>query len=310
MSPSSPSCAVVICTFNGASYLREQLESIARQSVCPTKIFVSDDGSNDDSVQITRDFMTSWKGGKTYCLLGPNSGYAANFLSTLAQVDPDTQVTALSDQDDVWLEDKLARAFDMLKPFEDTPALYGAATSICDENLNVTGISRALKVPLGFRHAISQNFAGGNTMVLNNAALNLVQTASQISGPVPVHDWWIYQLISGAGGHIMYDSRPCLHYRQHLHNEIGNASGVGPVVKRFRRMVHGDYKTWNSANLMALDNCRPLLSDHNKQALNEILDRRSRGFVRRVSLLRTPGLYRQGALGQLGLAAALALNRF
>jgi len=310
MTPAQPSCAVVLCTFNGSRFLREQLDSIASQSIHPTTILVSDDGSEDDSMRIVQAFSKSWTAGKTLNLHGPRSGYATNFLSTLAQVDPATQLIALSDQDDVWLRDKLAHAFEMLEPFGDTPALYGAATSICDENLSVIGTSRPLKVPLDFRHAIGQNFAGGNTMVLNNAALDLVQAAWPISGHVPVHDWWLYQLVSGAGGRVLYDSRPCLYYRQHVSNEIGDAAGVMAIANRLRRMAKGDYKRWNTANLKALNKCRSLLSDSSKRVLSEVLERRNGGVARRISMMRSPGLYRQGNLGQLGLVAALALNRF
>ena len=77
-----------------------------------------------------------------------------------------------------------------------------------------------------------------------------------------------------------------------------------------RRMVRGDYRDWNTANLKALSACYPLLSQANKAVLEIVLAQRSGGMAQRLALMRSPGLYRQGTFGQAGLMAALALNRF
>ena len=57
-------------------------------------------------------------------------------------------------------------------------------------------------------------------MVFNRAAKNLIVEAS-LNTPVVSHDWWCYQIVTGAGGHVMYDPEPCLKYRQHGKNQIG-----------------------------------------------------------------------------------------
>ncbi|TDT73143.1 glycosyltransferase involved in cell wall biosynthesis [Litoreibacter halocynthiae] len=307
----SPSCAVAVCTYNGSRFLREQLDSITNQSLRPSEILVSDDGSSDNTLAVAERFSKEWTAGDTRILNGPGRGYAVNFLASLARIAPETDLVALSDQDDVWTPTKLNRAHKMLEPLGDMPALYGGATWICDEGLKVTSKSRPLRVALGFRHAIGQNFAGGNTMVLNNAGLRLVQKAWALSqNSVPVHDWWLYQLVSGAGGRVVYDREPCLFYRQHKTNQIGDAAGLLAMGKRMRRMVRGDYRNWNTANLKALSACYPLLSQDNKAVLETVLAQRNGGMAQRLALMRSPGLYRQGTLGQAGLMAALALNRF
>ncbi len=305
-----PKFTVVMCTFNGATYLRQQLESIALQHLPPDQVLISDDGSIDTTLSIVAAFQQAAANVEIQVSQGPGRGYAVNFLNALRLVDPETEFTALSDQDDVWFPDKLSRAAEMLSEVGEAPALYGASTLQCDENLETISVSRFPTVELGFLHALGQNFAGGNTMVFNNAALRIVQKALVPEFDVQVHDWWLYQIISGAGGHILFDEAPCMHYRQHSANQIGRADSTRAKVKRLKRMVRGDYRHWNTANLAALEKNRHLLTATNREALDTVLMRRDAQLLERLKIMREPGIYRQGFLGQIGLFAALALNRF
>ncbi|SFJ44026.1 glycosyltransferase family 2 protein [Jannaschia pohangensis] len=302
-----PRIAVVLCTMNGAEYLRAQLDSIAAQTMPPALIVVSDDGSTDGTEAIVDAFAADWTG-TIIRRAGPRRGYAANFLGAIGAV-PETDYLALSDQDDVWYPDKLARAVAALEPLPG-PALYGAATRVCDRDLTRRSLSRITRVPLTFRHALTQNFAGGNTMVLNASALRIVQAAARLDLAVPVHDWFLYQLVTGAGGTALFDPVPCLDYRQHASNQIGDAAGLGALAHRMRRMVRGDYRVWMDANLAALTAAADLLSPDARALLARVRHARDAVLSERLSLMRDAGLYRQGALGQLGLAGALLLRRF
>lgn len=303
-------CAVVVCTYNGSQFLQAQLDSIAAQSLPPDTILISDDGSTDQTREVAKAWAANWTGGKAIICDGPQKGFAANFLSALSEITSTTQYVALSDQDDIWFPDKLARAVKALGATPSRPALYGSATLECDFDLKPNRISRRATVDLTFNHAIGQNFAGGNTMLLNAAALKLVQAANDRGIEVPVHDWWLYQLISGAGGNVLFDPEPSLYYRQHGANQIGSAAGIMAMSKRLRRMARGDYRGWNTANLHALDVCKDMLTASHADTLNQVIRGRDAGLRNRLSLLRDPGLYRQGLVGQMGLALALALRRY
>src|SRR5262249_21670001 len=140
---------------------------------------------------------------------GPRLGVTANFLSLAADPTIDAEYFALSDQDDVWHADKLSRAVAWLagRPHA-TPALYCGRTALMTEDGRCYQLSPLFRRPPGFRNALVQNIGGGNTMVFNRAAKKLVETAGR--QPVVVHDWWIYQLISAAGGDVFYDRNPVL----------------------------------------------------------------------------------------------------
>ena len=98
---------VLMPTLNGAAFILEQLQSLATQTLLPTRLVVSDDGSRDATLAKIADFAHVAPFPITI-LRGPGQGVAANVLSLLASAPPGA--VALCDQDDVWLPEKLARA--------------------------------------------------------------------------------------------------------------------------------------------------------------------------------------------------------
>jgi hypothetical protein len=216
----------------------------------------------------------------------------------------------LADQDDVWLTTKLARACKALEEHIDRPALYGSATIVCDTDLNNGYLSRTPNTELGFGHALAQNFAGGNTMVLNAAALRLVQDAIRRDIAVPVYDWFLYQLISGAGGAIVFDGEPGVLYRQHSTNAIGASRGLLPRLWRLKQMAQGRYRHWNDANLKALTRVMDILSPAHQDDLQQVCKARSCRLVPRVRLLWRSRIRRYSIEGFLALWVSVALNQF
>src|SRR3546814_1588664 len=100
-----------------------------------------------------------------------------------------------------------------------------------------------------------QSIAGGNTMVFNRSAHVLLQEAGDLLN-LPSHDWWAYQLISGAGGRVYYDAEPNVLYRQHEANIVGSNSGISARLTRIRLLLGGRFHQWNEQTLHALDSMR------------------------------------------------------
>lgn len=310
LDPGRPgSTVVLLALFDGAAHLAEQLASIAAQSHSPALILGSDDGSSDETRAVFARFAAGYSAGRAQLVDGPARGATANFLSLLARVGPGPDFVALSDQDDVWLPDKLARAIAALAPQGDRPALYGARSWETDERLQHPRLSRAMPAPLNFAHALVQNFAGGNTMVLNRAALDLVQRCLPGLPEPVVHDWWLYQLIAGAGGEIIFDEAPVLYYRQHADNQIGAAGSLRAKLARARAMLGGTYADWNARNIAALTHCAAELTPAARALLADFAAQRAAGLAGRLSLLRRHGLHRKGWLNQAGLWLAALLGR-
>lgn len=300
--------AVLLCTFNGGRFLGQQLDTLLAQSCQDFTLWVSDDGSSDDTINIVQSFTEKFGPSRTCLLRGPGRGCVANFLTLAANPAIRTQYYAFCDQDDLWAGDKLQRALAALQAIPgDQPKLYCARTWLIDEQENELGMSPLFSRSPGFANALLQNIGGGNTMVMNAAARALLVEA----GPVDVvsHDWWTYMLVSGAGGRVIYDPRPVLKYRQHESNLIGSNTGWHNRLRRYLRVLDNRSRQWNDRNLQALRQVRHLLTPENQQVLDEFSCARQRSLLARLRGIRRAGVYLQTPGANLGLWVATLLNK-
>jgi glycosyltransferase involved in cell wall biosynthesis len=302
-----PKVTILLALRNGARYLRDQLESFAAQEGVDWRLVVADDGSTDSGPRIVAEFAASHAGTQIAMHPGPRAGLAANFLHLLNLAGPDVPHAALSDQDDVWLPEKLARATAQLgECAPGRPAIFCSRTVICDADLAPLGLSPRFTRPPSFRNALIQNIAGGNTMVLNRAALDLAQAASAEAGQVVVHDWWLYQLVTGAGGTVIYDDAPTLLYRQHGGNQIGANTSFQARLRRARMVAGGILRRWNDTNIAALRASAHRLTPENRALLEGFAESRSARLPRRMRNLSWLGLYRQTRGGNASYWCAAA----
>lgn len=313
----TPKIAILLASYNGAANLRAQLESYLVQTLAPALVIVSDDGSQDASRAVVADFAANHPALPLQLLEGPRQGAAQNFLHLLRAVPDQMDMVAFSDQDDVWLPQKLARGAEKLQAAQLdtglTPGLVLGASLVCDSDLGNPRHSALPKRPAGFRHALVQNIAGGNTMLLNRAATRLLQAcAADVQGAgaaLVVHDWWVYQIVTGCGGMVIFDPEPSLLYRQHSGNLIGANTGVRAKVLRLKLMILGRFQEWNSLNIRALKLSEQRFTTENRQLLADFSALRQVGVCRRLWLLHKAGLYRQGLQGRLSLWLAAALGK-
>jgi len=303
------SIAILMCTRNGARFLDEQLDSLQRQSCPQWTLYVSDDGSEDATLEILRARQGAWGAGRLTILPGPGRGFVANFLSLACNRDIRADYFAWCDQDDVWMDEKLEVATTWLRGIpEQTPALYCGRTETISEHGVRIGHSPLFQRPPHFANALVQSIAGGNTMVFNNAARLLLQEAGK-EVDAPSHDWWTYQLVSGAGGVIRYDPCARIRYRQHPDNTVGCDRGWGARLKRMGMLFQGSYKRWSEQNIEALESLGHRLARPQRAVLDEFKKARSGTLLARVRHYRKSGVFRQTWLGQLGLVAAILLKK-
>ncbi|MEX0367154.1 MAG: glycosyltransferase, partial [Ruegeria sp.] len=238
-----PRITILLCTRDGADHLEAQLASYLAQDHDAWDLWVSDDGSRDDTVAILDRFAAAQAGRHhVHRIAGPRRGLAANYLAALCHPDFPAGPVALSDQDDVWHAGKLGRALARLDGATG-PALYGAQYTYADAALRPLGDSRAPARPPGFGNALVQNIVSGHTATLNADALALVRQAGVPEG-VPYHDWWLYQLVTGAGGRVIVDDRPVLLYRQHGANAMGGHRGLRASLRRLGQLMGRTYGQW------------------------------------------------------------------
>jgi glycosyltransferase involved in cell wall biosynthesis len=285
--------AILLSTYNGADYLSDQLDSYQRQSHADWSLWVSDDGSIDATEDIIRAFDNRFTDTRVNLFAGPKKGFATNFLSLACNPIIKADAYAYSDQDDIWIADKLERAALFLASVPDAiPALYCSRTLYVDTNNRAIKPSQCYLKPAVFANAMVQNIASGNTMVFNEAARSLLQQAGSNVG-IDLHDWITYLLVTGAGGQVQFDQTPTVRYRQHSKNVIGMNIGVRAKIKRIQMLFQGRFRDWNSIHVAILEKMQTHLTPENQRIFKDFAKARQlKGFAR-VAAFRKSGVYRQ-----------------
>ena len=150
----------------------------------------------------------------------------------------------------------------------------------------------------------------GNTMVMTPAAAALLQQAEAEAGPLPVHDWWAYQLITGAGGVAVLDEVPGVLYRQHDANTIGANRGIGTLPARLLRHLQGKHKLWARQNSAALAASAAHLTPEHRQVLADFTKALATPWPRHMAILRQAGVYHQSQPARIAFWLSVVAGRF
>lgn len=206
----------MMATYNGAKYLREQLDSIFSQRHIEVEVMISDDVSTDETIEICREYINRNYPLK-YAVNRTNIGSNQNFMRMLYGVDANAyDLYAFSDQDDVWLPEKLGKAWAEINSKElqlnregtqhkSHPILYCSDLINVDESLqNRRRELRGLNLHTFLRATpVVRNYYSGCTMVMNGSMVRLLQQAPQTCFAT-YHDAWCHQ-VAFYCGHVIYD---------------------------------------------------------------------------------------------------------
>ena len=305
---SEPSVLILMGTYNGEKFLAEQLDSISAQTHSNWRLIASDDGSSDRTLHILTDYQRIWGLDRLEIRQGPCNGFCANFMSLASDPSIQADFYAFSDQDDVWLPEKLQMAISAIEDSEDRelPHLYCGRSFYVSEALEPCGESAWFTFPKKFRNALVQCVAGGNTMVFNKATKRLlILGGSSVSTS---HDWWAYIMVTGAGGKVIFDDQPQILYRQHPQALVGQNGAIRSKLERFNMVFKGSFKVWNSKNIEVLQGVRDLLTPSAVETLDIFIKMRDSGFKDRLRLFKVGGFYRQTRRGTVSLFLALVLR--
>lgn len=294
---------ILLCTYNGADYLRAQLDSIGRQTHKNWRLIVSDDGSTDGTLDILNEYQARWGADKMQIRKGPCAGCNANFMSLFIDPTLNDDGVFVADQDDIWFDDKVERALKFVTTQDpQKPALYMARTLHVDANNNEIGLSRTRTRPPSFRNALVQCISGGNTYALNHAGKALLERAGVADAASP--DWWIYQAITAANGCIFHDDQPVMRYRQHATNFIGANRGFKAKAWRIKQLFNGWYINNIFKNIRSLKQRSSLWTDDANFVLAHIDGLQSSSPFTRVYTWFKLGLYRQTCAENIAMILA------
>jgi Glycosyl transferase family 2 len=289
-----PGVAILLSTFNGEQYLTEQLASFTAQTHANWQLYWRDDGSSDGTDRQVDIFAASEGAGR--CINHPEGGHmraTGSFLALLrlALTGP-ARFFAFSDQDDVWLPDKLSHGVAALADLpQGRPGLYFCARALVDAALAPVGQVLAPRRAPGFPAALTQNLAPGCCMVLNRSAAELIDAT-----PVPDgtwHDWWAYIVVAAHGGTVIAGDTPDILYRQHSANLVGEPLGFWSRTLGAARRGRSPFMRIFWRHIAALQ-AGPVPLPEDTRELLTVIDRTNRGgFLARLKVLWLQGFRRQ-----------------
>ncbi len=231
--------AILMAAYNGEKYISSQIDSILKQTLDDWILYIHDDGSNDKTVDII-DMYSARYPDKIIKISGkPTGGPKENFLYLMENVG--APYLMFSDQDDIWLKDKVEKTYRVMKEIEngkDTlPVLVFSELRVVDEDENVIAEKMSDFQQLDMNaddtlHLLMQNITTGCTMMINRKLKN---KALEVKDPyhMIMHDWWI-ALCASHFGKMVFIEEPLTLYRQHVTNNVGAKNPYNPsyIVKK------------------------------------------------------------------------------
>lgn len=238
-----PKVNILISTYNGASYLPEQLDSIIAQTHKSWDLYIRDDGSQDDTVQILQKYAS--RDNRIHFLLTDSQrlGACASFAYLLEQCI-DADYIMFCDQDDYWLPEKVQISLNTFlhleEHYKDLPLLLHTDLQVVDSELKLLSKSfweyqKLDPVRCKLNQLLVQNNVTGCTVMINKALRNL---ALPIPREAIMHDWWL-ALVASAFGKVSYVNEALILYRQHGRNDVGATKfGISYVLFRLTDFVN------------------------------------------------------------------------
>ena len=260
---SNKKVAVIMSTYNGERFIKEQMDSIIEQTYKNIEIIVRDDGSTDKTKDIIREYQKKHKNIKLY--EGENLGFIKSFFELLKIAEADYY--AYADQDDIWMENKIELAVNSLDLLDNSkPNMAFGNSDYYDENMKFIGYGDKDK-KYSFLMSLFSCVTQGMTMTVNKKARDMI--IENMPKSCFFHDWWTY-ILCVALGNVTYDNVTTVKYRRRKENATSEGQGY------YRLLV------WRVKNLLFKDGMKDIkrqmlnfkemyyndLSDENKKILD------------------------------------------
>ena len=238
---------ILMATYNGEKYLKEQIDSILGQSYKNFNLFICDDGSTDSTVDIIQEYMLNNE--NIFLEHSSHLGACQNFANLIKNHN-DAEYIMLCDQDDVWDSKKIEKSLNALEKYETEPALLYSDKVYVDENLNELSMPNR-KYEDTYKSLLFQCHIYGCTVMLNRKLIEIVDIPQYAS----MHDHWI-SLLAAYYGKIIHLEEPLMLYRQHSGNVTGGVNQFSLAKK-----IH-DWKKTNKACERTIFTCYSFSNTH------------------------------------------------
>ena len=297
-----PKITILLSTYNGEEYLKEQLDSLFIQTYKNIEIIVRDDASSDKTLEILKYYDIKLLSSDV------NLGIKKSFETLLryACENSDAEYFMFCDQDDVWNNDKIEKTLEEMQELEklygnNIPLLVHTDLEVVDENLKIISSSMwkyeyILPQYNTFNRLLIQNTITGCTMMINR---ELAKKSLDIPEEAIMHDWWI-GLIASCFGKISYLEESTIKYRQHGKNTIGTEGKKNKIIRKVLGLLNkkNEYINHMDINILQAKGFLKLFNsklDINKINLLESFSTiKKKTFFERKRIIIKHNLFKQG----------------
>ena len=294
--------AILMSTYNGQEYLKEQIDSILSQTYGEFVLYIRDDGSKDG----TKEIIKSYNDSRIIFYEGQNLGPAKSFFDLIGKA-ANADYLFFSDQDDVWYPEKLEKMLGEIKAYDEKPTMLFSDFSMIDSFGKVTEPSyssyASLQVEKGeveIKRILAQPYVFGCASVINRRLAALVLSPPE---GIEMHDCWI-SLVAAAVGNLIYLPYQTIAHRFHSSNATGK-SGQDSFTSRLLRVTKGLKAQAQNTKLrlrqaqLLLEGFSGKIKPESKEMLENLVAAMEKGKIATIGALKRYDISRQKKLNTL-----------
>lgn len=309
------SVLVLLSTYNGEKFLRDQLDSLFSQSGIKLHLLVRDDGSSDNTLAILDDYSKRFE--NITIIKGANVGVGASFMALVYEAASnyfDYDYFAFSDQDDVWFKNKLLTGVNALNDCSNELKMFFSGAINTDSSLIPISTTCVRNVN-SFGANLVANHILGCTMLFNAPLLQAINKINTMpytipSGKIPIHDAWTAFVAYSLGAAVIQSNTGMMYYRQHGSNVIGSGHGFWSIQKnRIRRYLLGTTHYKANKCIIALQVFGDEIPMENRRLLELVAQYRN-STKSKIRLIFDKRMYEYGFLDNIGTFITILFNKF
>ena len=291
---------ILMSTYNGQQFLAEQIRSIQEQSYADWTLFIRDDGSSDNTKEILKDFER--QDSRIHIIDSDKSDNLGVIKSFHKLVNHDrADFYFFSDQDDVWLPNKLELSLKVAQNYPaDLPLMVYMDLKVVNQDLEIMTESM---VKSQSHHAntelvqeLTENTVTGGVAMINHTLAEMWQETDDIL----MHDWYL-ALLASAFGNLVFIDQPGELYRQHSDNVLGART----LSKRFKKWIRPHilfavyWDLIKNSQKQARNLLQMPLSQSNRELIEAFVTIMDKPMLERFRILRKYGLRKNKAFHTL-----------
>lgn len=299
---------ILMATYNGSKYVRQQIDSILAQSFQDYHLILSDDGSKDDTSKILDEYAQRYPDRITHHCSGRKFGCAQKHFMYLLTQFHDAPYIMFCDQDDHWHSDKVQKTYEKMKQIEGDPAIPAMVHTdlrVVDGDLNeIDGsfmhYSKLHGEMLTLEHLLVQNVVTGCTMMINRSLAELSVTTPE-DVDMRMHDWWI-AILAAATGNVGFLNEATMDYRQHGNNVVGavNKRSLGYLLSRAKlsNIVKAMQRSYRQAESV-FEVFGDRIPEEKRRLIAAYGELQKKGYLERRYIFMKFGFYKQGIIHKI-----------